>query len=199
MCLRAPSCSTARMSNAHICIVMHLSDNLAAVNSQNDFATSAGHAVPETQDTPGVIALPPLIYLAGFCIGVVLELLLPSASLPTWLALGVGVTVLAAGLALAAAFFAAFRRAGTPVDVYKPSTTVVTTGPYRLTRNPGYLSLALIYVGLTILFSAPWVLVPLAVVLLVVDRGVIQREERYMAQKFGGDYLRYKTQTRRWL
>jgi protein-S-isoprenylcysteine O-methyltransferase Ste14 len=154
--------------------------------------------MPE-RDSPGVIALPPLIYLAGLALGFGLEALLPSASVPGWLAWSLGGVLLIAGLALARSFFAALRRAGTPVDVREATTTIVTTGPYRLTRNPGYLAMALIYAGIAILAGALWPLVSLVPVLILVDRGVIAREERYLERKFGDEYRRYKAGTRRWL
>jgi protein-S-isoprenylcysteine O-methyltransferase Ste14 len=111
----------------------------------------------------------------------------------------VGVVLLVAGGALAASFITAFRRAGTPVDVRQATTTIVITGPYRLSRNPGYLALALVYAGIAVLAGALWAFVPLVFALVLIDRAVIAREERYLEGKFGGEYLRYKARTRRWL
>ena len=72
-------------------------------------------------------------------------------------------------------------------------------GPYRLTRNPAYLGMALVYIGIALLADALWVLVPLPVVLLIIDRMVIAREERYLERKFGQEYLDYKGRVRRWV
>jgi protein-S-isoprenylcysteine O-methyltransferase Ste14 len=146
-----------------------------------------------------VLVPPPVYFIAGLAIGFALEALLPSVSLPAGLAWPVGGVLLAGGLLLAAAFFAAFQRARTPVDTRKPTATIVTTGPYRLTRNPGYLSLALIYAGTAILTSALWAFVPLVPTLVLIDRAVIRREERYLERKFGEEYTRYKASTRRWI
>jgi protein-S-isoprenylcysteine O-methyltransferase Ste14 len=150
------------------------------------------------RDAPGVIALPPLIYLAGLAVGFGLEALLPSASLPgpvRWS----GVVFIVAGVLLQGSFISAFRRAGTNVDPYKPTTAIVTGGPYRITRNPGYLGFALVYTGIALLSSALWPLLTLIAVLVVIDRGVIAREERYLEKKFGAEYLDYKRRVRRWL
>jgi protein-S-isoprenylcysteine O-methyltransferase Ste14 len=68
-----------------------------------------------------------------------------------------------------------------------------------LSRNPGYLGMALAYAGIAVLSGALWVLVPLVPILIVVDRGVIAREERYLEARFGEEYRRYKGGTRRWL
>ena len=107
--------------------------------------------------------------------------------------------VLLGGLVLAASFVRAFRRAGTPVNPGESATTLVTTGPYRLSRNPAYLGMALGYAGIAILSGALWALVPLVPTLLLIDRGVIRREERHLERKFGEEYLLYRARTRRWL
>ena len=150
------------------------------------------------RDAPGVLAPPPLIYAGGLAVGFVLEALLPSASLGTAAAVAGGVLAAAGGV-LAGGFVRSFRRAGTPVDPGKATTAIVTTGPYRLTRNPAYVGMALAYVGIALLSSAVWPLVVLPFVLAIVDRGVIRREERYLEAKFGEEYLAYKAQVRRWL
>ena len=151
------------------------------------------------RDAPGVIAPPPLIYIGGLGVGFLLEALLPSADLPAAVRLPIGITLIVAGALLARSFFVALRRAGTPVDPYSATTSLVTDGPYRLSRNPGYLGMALVYAGIAIVASALWLFLPLIVVLIVVDRGVIAREEHYLERKFGDEYLRYKRRTRRWL
>lgn len=150
-------------------------------------------------DVPGVRTPPPFVYLAALAIAFGLEALLPSASLPAALAWPLGVLLLGAGLLLAAAFLAAFRRARTPVDLRKPTAAIVTTGPYRVSRNPGYLSLTLIYAGIAVLTSALWAFLPLLPALAFIDRGVIRREERYLERRFGDEYRRYRAGTRRWI
>lgn len=163
-------------------------------------ATSPPEPQPaDAKDSAGVVAPPPLIYLAGLAIGFGLEALLPGASLPGLLRwVGGGLLVLA-GAALLASFNTAFTRKGTAVEPWKPTTAIVTTGPYRITRNPAYLGMALVYIGIALLAGALWVLVPLPFVLLVVDRAVIAREERYLERKFSREYLDYKAGVRRWI
>ena len=151
------------------------------------------------RDAPGVVAPPPLIYAGGIAVGLGLDAVLPSASLPRLLRTSLGWVLVVAGVVLLASFLAAFRRARTPVDPREATTTVVTSGPYRLSRNPAYLGLTLIYAGIAVLSQALWAFLALIVTLVVVDRGVIAREERYLERKFGAEYLRYKARTRRWL
>ena len=153
----------------------------------------------EARDTAGVVAPPPLIYLAGLIVGFGLEGLLPGASLPRVVRWGGGGVLVVAGASLLASFNTAFSRKGTAVEPWKPTTAIVTSGPYRFTRNPAYLGMALVYAGIALLAEALWVLVPLPVVLVAIDRGVISREERYLERKFGREYADYKAGVRRWI
>lgn len=153
------------------------------------------------RDHPGVIAPPPLIFLGflflgwglgqgigepGFGLTDVLRRSLALAGL----LIGLGIEGWAAGL---------FRRARTAVQPWKPSTALVTTGIYGLTRNPIYLGFAITYLGLAAGLDSPLALILLIPCLLVVDRFVIQREEHYLAARFGADYHRYRQKVRRWL
>jgi protein-S-isoprenylcysteine O-methyltransferase Ste14 len=150
-------------------------------------------------DTPGVIAPPPLIYIGGLAAGFVLQALLPTTPVPAAVAWSLGGVLIIAGSVLGRSFFRALHRAGTTISPYSHTTTLVTTGPYRLSRNPGYLGMALAYAGIAVLTGALWALVPLVVILVVIDRGVIAREERHLEHNFGEKYQHYKQQTRRWL
>jgi protein-S-isoprenylcysteine O-methyltransferase Ste14 len=124
--------------------------------------------------------------------------LLPLPQLPSALRL-VGLPAMAAGVALGGWFIATMRRAGTPVDPREAPTALVTEGPFQHTRNPAYLGLTLTYVGLSLLTGGRWSLLLLPGVLVAVDRGVIQREERYLEKQFGSDYREYRRRVRRWL
>ncbi len=93
----------------------------------------------------------------------------------------------------------AMRQADTPANPYKPVSRIATEGPFRYTRNPGYLSMAMIYAGVASLANVSWVILLLPVALLVIQRGVIEREERYLERKFGKEYLSYKARVRRWI
>jgi protein-S-isoprenylcysteine O-methyltransferase Ste14 len=152
-----------------------------------------------TQDKAGIIAPPPLIYLAGFGMGLLLHRLLPMALLPEGLARILGWSLIIAALALAALSLRVLVRAGTSVDPYKPTTALVTAGPYRYSRNPLYLSLTAIYMGVALVMNVLWPLPLLPLVLWIIQRGVIAREESYLERKFGEAYLCYKARTPRWL
>jgi protein-S-isoprenylcysteine O-methyltransferase Ste14 len=151
------------------------------------------------RDTAGVIAPPPLVYLGGLAAGLALASALPATPVPPAVRWPVGGALLAAGATLMGSFVRAFARAGTPVSPFSASTALVTTGPYRISRNPAYLGMALVYTGIAVSVEALWALAPLPAVLAVIDRGVIAREERYLDGRLGDEYRRYKQRTRRWL
>jgi protein-S-isoprenylcysteine O-methyltransferase Ste14 len=156
--------------------------------------------MPEsTQDHAGIKFHPPLIYLAFLLLGFGINAAWPAAFLPESLRYGTGGVLIALGLSLSAAAFFQFRRAKTSVRPDRPTTAIVTSGPFRFTRNPFYLALSLVYAGIACVGNSAWVLVLLVPALLVIRYGVIAREERYLERKFGDAYLRYKGSVRRWI
>jgi protein-S-isoprenylcysteine O-methyltransferase Ste14 len=100
-------------------------------------------------------------------------------------------------MALAAWFIRSMRSADTTLDVNKPVSTLVQHGPFRYSRNPGYLSLTMIYAGIAILRNALWAILFLPLLLLVTQRELIEREERYLERTFGEEYLVYKRRVHR--
>jgi protein-S-isoprenylcysteine O-methyltransferase Ste14 len=153
----------------------------------------------QIQDNPHVIAPPPLIFLAALGLGLIVSLAFPVDFLTpiSRFAPGLLLIVLAAVGLLSA--FRTMQHAGTPLDPRETPRAIVSTGPYRFSRNPIYLSMALFVLGVGLLADALWVLVLLPVVLLVINYGVIAREERYLERKFGPTYLQYKSAVRRWI
>ena len=152
----------------------------------------------DKQDNPGVVARPPFIYMTALLAGLVLEFFLPTAAMAPPLNYLVGIGAIGGGLAIMATAIMQFRNAGTNVPTPLPTTAIVTDGIYRFSRNPIYMALSLIYAGIGIAADSLCVLFLLAPVLLIVRFGVIAREERYLEEKFGDDYRRYKDRVRRW-
>ena len=149
------------------------------------------------KDTAGVIAPPPLIFLAGLVAGFILDHVLASPALRPQVA--VGLALLGLGFVLMFLGLHEFQKAGTAYQPYKPTARIITTGPFRFSRNPLYLSLTLICAGFALALGSFWSLALLAPVLIVIRYGVIAREERYLEAKFGDTYLAYKRSVRRWL
>ncbi len=150
-------------------------------------------------DNPGVIAFPPALYAGTLSIGLLLNLVFPIDFLPRSIALVLGALAIIGAGAIAIWAFRAMHRARTAIDPSQPTTAIVTDGAFRLSRNPIYLSLTLLYVGMALLFSALWALLLLFPLLVIVQIGVVRREESYLERKFGDEYLRYKASVRRWV
>jgi len=164
----------------------------------------AGEAImeEETQDNPGIIAPPPLIYAGPLAVGLLLHARFPVRPLrfmPHVIRAALGGSLVGLALAIITRAFRLMVRAHTNVDPTRPTTALVVEGPFKFTRNPLYLSLTLLYTGISILVNALWTLLLLPLVLLVMRKGVIDREERYLERKFGEQYLRYKQSVRRWI
>lgn len=153
-------------------------------------------------DTSGVRFPPPLYYLTGLLIGFVIQrfypiyLAKPNHHLIVYTLGGIWIFL---GLLLAGWALLVFRRAGTSPIPHRPSTALALDGPYRLTRNPMYLAMALICVGIGLAVNMLWPLVSVPVVMVLVDRLVIAREERYLEGKFGDPYRDYRKRVRRWI
>lgn len=151
------------------------------------------------QDNPGVIALPPLIFGGTLIAGLLLQRLMPLRFMPRALRWVLGPVLIVGGVALGGWASRTMQAAGTGIDPRDASTTIVSEGPFRYSRNPIYVSFTLFYTGIATLANAGTALLLLPAVLMVMRRGVIDREEQYLERKFGSAYLQYKAQVRRWL
>jgi protein-S-isoprenylcysteine O-methyltransferase Ste14 len=151
------------------------------------------------KDSPGVIIFPPLLYLGTLFTGLAVHYLRPWNLMP-----GPWIRIAGAPLILAGGFVAswgrkAMLRAGTNIFPGKPTLAIVTDGPYRYTRNPLYLGNLIVYAGLALVFNSIWLLLFMVPMILIIEWGIIRREERYLAAKFGDLYLNYKATVRRWM
>lgn len=151
------------------------------------------------QDSPGVLLPPPFIYVAGFLLGLALERWVEPPALPAALRLPIAALALVGAAALAGVAMALFLRRRTSPIPHRPATLLVADGPYRFSRNPMYLGMGLLYAGIALWFDQLLPLAFLPVVLLIIDRWVIRREEAYLLRRFGDEYRRYQTSVRRWI
>jgi protein-S-isoprenylcysteine O-methyltransferase Ste14 len=110
-----------------------------------------------------------------------------------------GWPLLACGIGVNLWFVVTMKRAHTPIDPRQPVRQVITWGPFRLSRNPAYASLAMIYVGVASVVNTLWPFLFLPAIFGVLQRGVIEREERYLERTFGAEYRQYKARVRRWI
>lgn len=142
---------------------------------------------------------PPLPCLAGLLLGLLLGWLWPWRIAPQPWALGLGIAALAAVAALGAAMGRAFRRHGTSPDPAHETTALIDSGPFRWSRNPAYLSAALLQSALGCFFNNAWIIVLTVPALVAIHYLVVVREEAYLDAKFGQVYRDYKARVRPWL
>lgn len=157
----------------------------------------------ETRDAPAVRILPPAVPLITILAGVGLERVWPidlGVALPAPVRHWIGGAIIAgAVLGLGVWSIALFRRAGESEIPWTPTHRFQERGPYRLSRNPMYLQLILISIGVAILLASWWVLALTPLTAWVLQRFAIRPEEAYLERTFGDDYRAYKSRVRRWI
>jgi protein-S-isoprenylcysteine O-methyltransferase Ste14 len=140
---------------------------------------------------------PPVLMLIHLVAAFGLGWLFP-IPLPPWVKY-LGWVVVLAGWVVAFGGLRQLISAHTSPDPHAPTTSVVTTGVYRFTRNPIYFGFLCLVIGLPLIFGIPWGLVVAPVQVYFFNRSIITREETYLAGKFGQEYLDYKSRVRRWV
>lgn len=172
---------------------------LTGGTAADDRAQTAGGS--EVPDVPGVIALPPFIFLGFLVAAAMLEAIVPLSVLAAH-ALArylVGAALAACGFVMIGMGTRRFVAAGTNIPPNLPTTALVVEGIYGQTRNPLYLGATLVYLGLSVASGSLWAILLMMPLLWVINVGVIAREERYLERKFGDAYLAYKARVRRWV
>jgi protein-S-isoprenylcysteine O-methyltransferase Ste14 len=163
---------------------------------------SNGSGAQSSSRASGVRIFPPAVYIAGLVIGYLIEWLWPVPILPGpfgFVLRILGIAVILAGAGLIVSAIIRFRSIGTPVNPTEPTTTLTFDGPYRFTRNPMYLGLALLLAGFALVGDALWPLLAVIPAGWIIQTQVIAREEPYLEAKFGLPYRDFKARVRRWL
>lgn len=142
---------------------------------------------------------PPLVYLLAFVAGAGVDGLQLVPRLPPGPVSLLGALLVLAGTVFGFWALVEFARAGTSIFPFHAARALITTGPFRVTRNPLYLCLAVVYVGLALRWGrlGPLLMLPLA--MLFLTRIIIQAEEHHLESAFGGDYRRYRAAVPRWI
>ncbi|MEO5607131.1 MAG: isoprenylcysteine carboxylmethyltransferase family protein [Polaromonas sp.] len=144
---------------------------------------------------------PPLVAVmtAGAMYGV--ASLLPVLALSPSVRVGAALVLAVAGASFDVAGLMAFRRAKTTVNPMAPhqSSSVVSTGVYRFTRNPMYLGLVFLLLAWAVYLSSAWALLGVPVFMAYITRFQIKPEENVLAARFGKTYADYRARVRRWL
>jgi protein-S-isoprenylcysteine O-methyltransferase Ste14 len=150
-------------------------------------------------DRAQVMVPPPLVFL-GYLIGaLILNWFAPYPTPWTMILRMIGGILLVVGILLVGSAFSQMRIAHTTPDLSQPTTALVTTGPYRFTRNPIYLGFLLIYLGFNFLAGSLWGVVISPFLVWTVTHAIIHAEEEYLEKKFEDEYREYSSHVRRWL
>lgn len=153
----------------------------------------------KNEDNPGVIMFPPLLYTLALALGVLISFLFPYKFLSNTIAVSFGFILSIIGVVLLFNAARAFVKSKTNVDPRRSTFLIISHGIYRFTRNPMYLGFTLIFIGISFLTSSWFSFILIIPLLIIVQRGIVEREEKYLEKKFGKEYINYKVKVRRWL
>ena len=151
-------------------------------------------------DRPRILAPPPMIFLSCLVMSIMLHLLRPlHVPVVGWLRLGLGVLLIAISAILSVPTFVTMKKYSTPTDASKPTARIIKEGPFRWTRNPLCVAMVLLLGGIAVLANSIWFVLFTLALFILLDQGVIRREEAYLERKFGEEYSQYKNSTPRWI
>ncbi len=152
------------------------------------------------KDHPGVYIPPPLIYVVIFLTALLMQKIIPINNF--WFHQRItkitGVVFLIIALFFLVRSLRQFVQSKNTVVTVKPASSLQTNGVYRITRNPMYLGLAIVYLCITCFIGNWWNIILLPLLLLIVQEYIIKREEKYLVRRFGQEYMVYKSKVRRW-
>ena len=151
------------------------------------------------EDSAHILAAPPFFFIIPLLIGAVTEYFVPTIIFSTVASIVIGLLFSWASLPFFILSLKSFFKVKTAFDARRTTTTLVTTGIYKISRNPAYLSLVLFYIGLSFIINSIWILILAVPAIYSIQKFCIQREEKYLESKFGSQYLAYKKQVRRWI
>jgi len=143
--------------------------------------------------------LPPIWLFIAILSSYALNRWFPIAALvhEPWNYAGIALILFGGSLSIPSAL--SFRRAGTPVVPFTPSTALVTTGWFRVTRNPMYLGMVIVLIGVALLARSLSAWLPLPAFIAIIHFRFIRGEERFLEDIFGQQYRDYRARVRRWV
>jgi protein-S-isoprenylcysteine O-methyltransferase Ste14 len=150
-------------------------------------------------DHPQIKIDAPVLLAITILITIVLQRFVPLPFLPSLPSRIIGALLFISGFAIGIPAFRGMLKAKTSPNPHRPTDALIFEGTYRITRNPMYLSMLVIYAGISMFFQNPWFIVFLPILAWLFTTWVIIPEEKYLEQKFGADYLDFKARVRRWI
>ena len=153
------------------------------------------------KDNPGVYIPPPLIYVVVFLAAVFIQkkISIDDSIFHLQIAKIAGILFLIVSLFFMVTSLRQFFISKNTLIPIKPASSLQTNGIYSITRNPMYVGLALVYLGISCFVGNWWNIILFPLLLLIVQEYIIKREEKYLVRRFGQEYVVYKTKVRRWL
>lgn len=153
----------------------------------------------QTADRPNRVPWPPILYAGTIIAAILADQLLPLRSGLDWPPRAAGGVLAAAGIILDLAAILTLKRHRTAVRPDRAAVSLVTSGPYALSRNPIYLGNTLALLGAALLLDLPWLAILVVPATVLVQRLAIEREEAHLAARFGQDWQAHAKRVRRWI
>lgn len=144
---------------------------------------------------------PPVLFLLCLIAGSIAHYSHPLvlSDYPFRAGLAIGCAMLLIAVTIGGFAMREMRRMKTPIEPWKDPRHLVTTGPFRFSRNPLYVTVLLTSLAIAVMVNSSWLAGSAALLLVLLDRLIVTREEKILGQTFGGAYADYKAQVRRWL
>ena len=159
--------------------------------------------IEKQPDNANVIAPPPIIFALFFVTGLLIDYFYqyrlfpidhrdPTLLLPGYIIIFVSLIIVGTSIQT-------LKKHNTTHKVNKPTTAIVKTGIYQHTRNPIYLSVIILFIGVSFIINSIVMLLLIIPMFIILNQGVVKREEKYLESKFGDEYIEYKNTVRRWI
>ena len=162
--------------------------------------SNSSESSPSSTETSGAAFDPRHLLVLSIAGGVLLNWLVPLQWLPAgWLRLLPGIALVMAAFGMMTWASKTMAAHDTAVPVNEPASKIVDDGPFGFSRNPIYVGLLILQLGVSVWANSGWLLIILAGSFVALNVGVIAKEEAYLERLFGQDYLDYKNRVRRWL
>ena len=152
-----------------------------------------------TADRANVIASPTVIFAGILVVGFGLDMIWPASFLPEGWGFPLGLIAIFAAVNIKLFAAREMVRVKTNLNIRKPANDIATSGLYSASRNPLYIGMILLNIGIGCVANSLWIFLLSAGLAVTLQKGVIEPEEAYLERKFGDKYLRYKAKVRRWI
>jgi len=151
------------------------------------------------QDDAGIKVIPPVYFFAAIGLGILINMIFPLPALSFFIIKAIGAVCILVSLLFSFWAISGQKKVQTSLDVRTPTTTIVMKGAYRLSRNPMYLGALVFIAGIGLAIANTWILLTVPLLVRILNKYVIEREESYLTNKFGDEYKNYCQRVKRWL